>query len=281
MARVGPAPRAERCGSRPHIDVIKIGACPCHSRLQNMPSDIEKIPFEPAYRAVSEDLRQRIVSGTLAQGEALPTETALAAEFGVHRSTVREGLRQLEQDGLLRRAGKRLLVTMPRHSDLAFNAQRALLMRQVSFLDVWQVASALEPLCAALAAERATVDEIEALERNVLRTREIVKSQASPVDVDIEFQSLVAAATHNHALLLARGSVNLLMRAGYAAIAPKLPQSGARLLEVHDQVVLAFKRRDVAGAEKWMRKHMLDYRRGCEFVGLDMQQPLPAQWALA
>ena len=118
--------------------------------------DIEKIHVTPAYRVVSEDLRQRIVRGEIQEGQPFPTEIDLATRFGVHRSTIREGLRQLEQDGLLRRVGKRLVVTIPRHSDLARAAERALRMHQVTYRDVWEVASTLEPMCARLAAERIT-----------------------------------------------------------------------------------------------------------------------------
>jgi DNA-binding FadR family transcriptional regulator len=240
-----------------------------------MDTEIQKLQLEPAYRAVSADLRRRILDGSLQQAQALPTEAELSERFGVHRSTVREGLRQLEQEGLLRREGKKLLVSMPRQKDLATAAERALRLRQVTFLDVWQVACALEPLCASLAAQLATIAELEALELNLERTHQVVSSGASPVDVDLEFQSLVASATHNPALLLARGPISQLMRAGYAAIEPHLPQSGARLLSVHRQVVSAMRRRDPAAAEAAMRKHMQDYKRGCEVAGLDMSQPIP------
>lgn len=237
---------------------------------------VDKLQLSPAYRLVSDDLRQRIVVGTLAQGDTLPPELELATRFGVHRSTIREALRQLEQEGLLRREGKKLLVSMPRQSELARNAERALRMRQVSFLHVWQVAMVLEPLSAALAAQAITEDELEALERNLERTQTIVEHGDSPVEVDIEFQNLVAHASHNPALLLGRGPISLLMRAGYSAIAPQLPQSGARLLEVHRQVLSALRQRDAPAAENWMRKHMQDYRRGCEVAGMDMHQPVPA-----
>lgn len=235
----------------------------------------EKLQLNPAYKAISDDLRRHIVSGALKQGEALPPELEIADRFGVHRSTVREGLRQLEQEGLLRRDGKKLLVSMPRASDLASVAERALRLRQVRFIDVWQVASALEPLCATLAAASISEDELERLEAQVQRTEAIVAAGGSPVDTDIEFLDLVAAATHNPALLLARGPVSLLMRAGYAAIAPDLPQSGARLLDIHRQLLSALRRRDAAAAEAVIRRHMADYRRGCEVAGMDMSLPIP------
>lgn len=238
--------------------------------------DIAKLQITPAYRVISDDLRQRIVRGEIQEGQAFPTETDLAERFGVHRSTIREGLRQLEQEGLLQRVGKRLVVTIPQHADLALAAERALRMRQVTFRDVWEVASTLEPLCARLAAERIGPEELAALEHNLAQTAALVQAGQSPIAATIEFQSLVAEATHNQALLLARAPVSLLMRSGYAAIAPALPQSGPRLLDAHRQVVEALRHRDAESAVAWTHKHLMDHRRGFEFAGLDMDSPIPS-----
>lgn len=237
--------------------------------------DTPKPQATPAYRVISDSLRQRIVRGEVQTGQAFPTETELATQYGVHRSTVREGLRQLEQDGLLQRMGKRLVVTIPRHKDLAHAAERALRMHQVTYRDVWEVASTLEPMCARLAAERITADELAQLERNLDVTAALVHSGESPIAATIEFHSLVAEATHNQALLLARAPVSLLMRSGYAAIAPALPQSGPRLLEAHRQIFESLKQHDAESAVAWTRKHLMDHKRGCEFAGLDMDSPIP------
>ena len=237
--------------------------------------DIPKLQMTPAYRVVSDDLRQRIVRGEVQAGQAFPTETDLATRFGVHRSTIREGLRQLEQDGLLQRMGKRLVVSIPQHKDLAHAAERALRMHQVTYRDVWEVASTLEPMCARLAAERITPDELVQLERNLDVTAALVQGGESPIAATIEFHSLVAEATHNQALLLARAPVSLLMRSGYAAIAPALPQSGARLLEAHRQVFESLKQHDAESAVAWTRKHLMDHKRGFEFAGLNMDSPIP------
>jgi GntR family transcriptional regulator, transcriptional repressor for pyruvate dehydrogenase complex len=235
---------------------------------------IEKLQFQPAYRAVSVDLRQRIVRGEAQPGDALPTESELAGQYGVHRSTVREGLRHLEQDGLVRRDGKRLVVTVPSHQDLAQAAERALRMRQVTYHDVWELASHLEPLCARLASERISESQLKALENNLEQTRAAVNADRPPIAETIGFQTLVAESTQNQALQLARAPVSLLMRAGYSAIAPALPQSGRRLLEAHRRVFEALKSRDAEAAVLWTRKHMLDHKRGCELVGFDMHAPI-------
>ncbi len=230
----------------------------------------------PAYRVVSDHLRERIVGGDIPPGQALPIEADLSDHYGVHRSTVREALRQLEQDGLVQRMGKRLVVTVPRQSDLTRSAERALHLQQVTFREVWEVASTMEPLCARLAAERITEPELARLQHNLAQTAELVAQGRSPVQATIEFQSLVAEAARNQALLLARAPVSLLMLAGYAAIAPRLPQSGARLLEAHQHVLESLRQRDAESAVAWTRRHLADHRRGFEVAGLDMDAPIPA-----
>jgi len=54
------------------------------------------------YYQVAEALRQRIVSGALKPGDAIPTEEELQRLFGVSRATVRQAVRDLVGDGLLR-----------------------------------------------------------------------------------------------------------------------------------------------------------------------------------
>ena len=57
-----------------------------------------------AYEQVADRLRQLIVSEELARGERLPNELQLADEFGVSRATVREALRLLAAQSLIRTA---------------------------------------------------------------------------------------------------------------------------------------------------------------------------------
>ena len=58
----------------------------------------------PRSSSVHDELSQRIDQGLLPAGTRLPSEPALATELGVSRATLREALRVLESEGLLRRA---------------------------------------------------------------------------------------------------------------------------------------------------------------------------------
>lgn len=57
----------------------------------------------PRYAQVAADLRAEIQRGDYGAGSAMPTESALCARYGVSRFTVREALRQLQAEGLIRR----------------------------------------------------------------------------------------------------------------------------------------------------------------------------------
>jgi DNA-binding GntR family transcriptional regulator len=60
----------------------------------------------PAYLRLSAAIRARILGRELGEGDSLPTETELARQFAVNRSTVREALRNLQSAGT-RRASRR------------------------------------------------------------------------------------------------------------------------------------------------------------------------------
>ena len=63
------------------------------------PSRINRV--RPAYQQVADQLRDRILDGSLGSGDRLPTELDLADIFGVSRSTVREALRVLASRDLI------------------------------------------------------------------------------------------------------------------------------------------------------------------------------------
>src|SRR6185437_6136358 len=72
--------------------------------------------FRPARFAsvIVEELAQQIISGALAEGDVLPTEPALCEEFGFSRTVVREGLKLLEERGLVRVEQGRGTTVQPR-----------------------------------------------------------------------------------------------------------------------------------------------------------------------
>lgn len=70
------------------------------------------------YGAIYEKLRSQIFSGKFRPGDMLPSESQLCGEFDASRETVRKGLRELEQEGLIFSRPKiGYFVRTPNHSD--------------------------------------------------------------------------------------------------------------------------------------------------------------------
>ncbi len=238
----------------------------------------QKVKVTPAYQMISGVVERRILGGELTPGTMLPTEAELAAQFGVNRSTVREAIRQLEQEGLVeRRTSKRLYVTMPGVYDAAPRAARSMLLQQVTFAELWEVAVVLEPQAASLAAAAANPVDIEQLAANMDRLQSHYR-QGGSVDehalIDVEFHALVARASGNRVLMLAREPINLLYRPSLARLQAVLPQMIRRNLEAHKRIFKAIAARDVAQAREWTRKHLIDFQRGYTLAKIPMNTPI-------
>jgi DNA-binding FadR family transcriptional regulator len=236
-----------------------------------MSLQFEKLNVPSAYQVVSRELRRMILRGDLKTGEQLPTESQLAEHFGVNRSTVREGIRQLENEGLVRREGrKRLCVTVPNQRDLAPRVIRTLVMHQVTFREVWEAALVLEPACASLCAQNRSDDLVRAIKNNLQSTRQFIDDARRCTELDTEFHSLVAEGARNKALLLSREPVGVMLNSAFDKLCPLLPQARGRMLRAHQQVAKAIGEGDSDEAALWMRKHIVDFRRGWEMASLSL-----------
>ncbi|MFI6986457.1 FadR/GntR family transcriptional regulator [Embleya sp. NPDC050154] len=102
-------------------------------------------------------LRRRILDGPLRDGDMLPKQDDLIAEFGVGRTTLRQAFRILETEGLItvkRGNTGGAVVHVPQPADAAHMFGMVMHARQVRLDDLAQALRRLEPVCAALCAAR-------------------------------------------------------------------------------------------------------------------------------
>lgn len=236
---------------------------------------LEKLDVRPAYKVVFDEIERRIADGQLAIGDRLPTEIELSTTLGVNRSTVREGIRLLEENGLAeRREGRRLFVTAPRAADLASRASRAMMMNKVTFRELWEVMSALEPMSARAAASRISERGLDRLRENLEVTRDALARRRPVASLDNQFHALIAEATGNRVLQQSRETIGPLLHAADDLMMPLVPQAGSRLVEAHANIVNALARRDPVEAGVWMARHIDDFRRGYDIAKLSMDEPV-------
>ena len=233
------------------------------------------ISSTPAYKMVAEAIERDILAGRLRDGEPLGTETELANQFGVNRSTVRESIRLLEHGGLIRRdSSRRLWIGVPHTDGLATRMSRALVLHEVSFRELYEAAMALQLANIEAAVEHATTSEIAALERNIGEMERALADPAAVAKLDGEFHTLVGRASHNRVLQLAREPSELLVISSTELILRKVKEGAPRMLEAHRMYVDAIRRADKDAARQWVRRHVNDWRKGFERAGNDLDQPI-------
>jgi DNA-binding FadR family transcriptional regulator len=228
--------------------------------------------YAPAYLRVSEVIRARILRRELREGEPLPTETELARQFEVNRSTVREALRKLESAGLLgrRRGGKRLYVTRPTRESVGGGLSQALALHRARVVDVWEALQAVQPGIAAAAAQRRSDAALARLaacaERFAARSGE---REAALADV-ADFFDALAEAGANPVFSLLNEPLLRLLKPSLAVIIDRVPQARSRIEAAQAAIVRAVRAGDAKAAADWMARHVRDFRRGYEVAGIDL-----------
>lgn len=243
-----------------------------------MSAVFEQIRIEPAYRKVAAALLERITSRALSVGDRLPSESELARQFGVNRSTVREALRELESNGLLRRerGSKLMMVSRPEHRRVADGVGRALAMHDVSALHVWEALTVLEPPIAEAAARRRTSGDLAAIRNAARMFVEQGGDTAAAARGAAEFFRRIGEATHNRVLMLAHEPLLQLLEPSITEMIDRVTQARSRIATAHERIAEAIAERDAAAAGSWIAKHIRDFRRGYELAGFDLEAPIPA-----
>ena len=228
----------------------------------------------PAYRILSDQIAARILAGEIRPGDPLPTEAVLAETYGVHRSTVREGIRLLEETGMLRRKSpKRLEVAVPDGAHLSERTAQALVMRGITVRALYEANVAFDPVLARIAATSANSAQIARLHHNLRETRAAAGDLNRLAGLDAEFHSLLCEATNNEIFQTMRQPLHDLFLPMVSDLIATIDTSG-RMITAHERIVEAIVRRDGDAAALWARRHIEDFKRGYMKAMLDFDRPV-------
>lgn len=155
-----------------------------------------------------ETIRAMIVDGRLRAGDQLPPEHELAETLGISRGSLREAVRALSHINILDvRRGDGTYVTSLEPQDLLSSMLFALdLASGESLYQVLEVRRLLFPQAAALAAQRVTDEQLDAL-RQLVEQLEASTDPGVIADLHVQFGDVVAAATGNDWLVAILGAL--------------------------------------------------------------------------
>lgn len=198
--------------------------------------------YLPLRDVVFNTLRRAILKGELKPGERL-MEIQLAQRLGVSRTPVREAIRKLELEGLVR--------MMPR---------RGAVVAEITIQDledVLEVRAALEELAVQKACEYITDDQLRDLKKAANDFRRSLEDDnlLACVETDVAFHEIIYSAANNRRLQQMLQNIREQMYR-YRLEYLKDKRMHRLLVEEHDTIRRALKKRDAVKAGSAMRTHI-------------------------
>lgn len=226
--------------------------------------EVSSLSFAPeGVRAKSEadsqtiyrDLRGAIMSGAFTVGSRLPTERALSARFKAARNTVRKTMNQLAEEGLIvRRVGRGTFVAAKPAASADTPAE------EYSLAELLEARLLFEPSLPDLVVERATADDVAAMEASLEAMRR-AENWTEFKEAKYGLHLAIARATRNRfivsifeQILASRRRAGWGRPGGHPA-----PVSAVRETAYRDNlgIVEALKARDGASAQEAIRHYLL------------------------
>jgi GntR family transcriptional repressor for pyruvate dehydrogenase complex len=208
---------------------------------------------------IIEQVRDLIASGRFNPGDRLPSERELAQALSVSRSAVREAIRAMESLGLIEaRAGEGTFVAAPTGTSRRDPISASLFQAWSTQHKLFEVRRLIEPGLAALAARRATTEQIANMAAVLAEQKAEIRRGGTGIKENSEFHLLIARATGNEVLVRIMGGLRDLLRktreASWRGGDPSV--RSLRSLKHHQRILRAIEARDPAVAERRMRDHI-------------------------
>jgi len=220
----------------------------------------KKVQTKKVYMKIVEQIRDLIKEGKLKPGDKLPPEHILAEKFGTSRPSVREALSALEILGITEsRGGKGNFIKDDLNSP-AYEQKFKELEEEESPFELLEARKAVETEIAGLAAEKATKEDISAIQESLDKMKSAITNIPQVMEFDREFHINIAKAAHNSLLFsvmtyLADGLkeklwVNLKEKSW------SIPGRPQKYLEEHTEIFKAIRNKDSKSARKHMYAHL-------------------------
>jgi len=207
-----------------------------------------------------EQIRDLVFRGQLKPGDQLMPERELAQALGVSRPTVREAIRRMVTMGLLEHqqgAGTfvRSLTAQREHNPLA----AAIGGHDATLEELLEVRMGLEGQSALLAAQRATAEDLQVMEKALAAMQAEHDAGRLGIDDDVSFHMALAFASKNPVQVYIMKNFYDLLHHGIKENLQALweePKSLPIIARQHREIYLAIKDHDPEGAYQAMKRHI-------------------------
>lgn len=221
-----------------------------------MPIEYGTIKKEGMSEQIAETIRSAILDGKLVVDQRLPGELELAERFGVSRPTVREALKRLAAQNLIRtRRGATGGVFVNRlswseaHDSLLTTSTLLLGMNKIPFETVSEARYVLEAACLPLACERREEEHLEAMKIEVKLQRSGKLEDEDFCDSDVRFHRALVDAADNPVLSFQMVGVIEAMQPLMNMITYKLRER-KRIADFHTAIINACEKGDAKEADQ-------------------------------
>jgi DNA-binding FadR family transcriptional regulator len=218
---------------------------------------VEPIKSTRIYEEIVRQVKQLIAEGKLKSGDQLPPERELAEKFRVSRTSVREALRALQSRGLIEiRAGEGTFIRDVSVESLIEPLALVILPHREAVGELFEARRLLEPSIAALAARRATREEIAEMERILEEQAREVAQGRTGMAQDTALHTAIANSAHNRAITrIVNALMDLLAQSREESL--HTPGRPTRSHQDHRRILDAIRRRDEVAAHRAMLDHLI------------------------
>ncbi|HEY6537528.1 MAG TPA: FCD domain-containing protein [Candidatus Dormibacteraeota bacterium] len=220
----------------------------------------ESAVFEPVsrrntYQLVADSIAEAISSGRLEPGSYLPGERELGSTYAVGRSSIREAIRVLESQGLLRGDGRGGYQVMGAGNLLRQAMALLVGIERVEVTELFEIRQTLEIETAGLAALRRSASDIDSLSSRLEEMAAGIGDPARYNAADLGFHRDLAVATGNRLTVRLMEAIRDSMSRVFA-VAFHLPGNPELSLNEHRGIAAAVGSRDCDQARERMRRHL-------------------------
>jgi GntR family transcriptional repressor for pyruvate dehydrogenase complex len=210
------------------------------------------------------DIKGRIISKQLKEGDLLPSQEEMASNLGVSRASLREALNRLTLMGLVEvKHGVGTFIRRAARPEFLINSISSLIiMDHLSAEELLQARQLIEPAVTALAAECATQGEIENI-RTVLQAMEgefrigLIENYK---EKDTQFHMLIAASSHNRVLTKVVQAIRELLPGVIFKAFAESHSLQASAMGYHRRIFESLRRRDPERARQEMEAHLMSLK---------------------